>query len=228
MSTPNIDEAVSAVPPARIRLERKHPLAIRWMHWINFPVLFTMIWSGLLIYWNDSDNAYQHPHRPYRIGIGRLTLFRFFPDWFYKVLHVPYHVTQGLGYHFFFMWVFALIASLWIPVFTTMDGPALKRSRIFARVAPPYSAAQPVVSHGELRGRGADSCVRTHRRFYDDSESSQANDKGISASDLWRTGPGLSGTRHHARKWHTAIARWLDSRQTRSASSACSRGYPIC
>jgi hypothetical protein len=30
----------------RIRLQRKHPLAIRWMHWINFPILFTMVWSG--------------------------------------------------------------------------------------------------------------------------------------------------------------------------------------
>ena len=54
----------------------KHPLAIRWMHWINFPVLFTMIWSGLLIYWNDSDNAYQHPHAVYRVGVGSLTLVR--------------------------------------------------------------------------------------------------------------------------------------------------------
>ena len=26
------------IPNAGIRLERKHPLAIRWMHWINFPV----------------------------------------------------------------------------------------------------------------------------------------------------------------------------------------------
>src|SRR6266702_6006807 len=85
-----------------IRLERKHPLAIRWMHWINFPVLFTMIWSGILIYWNDSDNAYRHPHAIYRIGLGKLTLIRLFPDWFYKWLNVPYHVTQGLGYHFFF------------------------------------------------------------------------------------------------------------------------------
>src|ERR1700733_12051036 len=33
------------VSPA-IRLDKKHPLAIRWMHWINFPVLFTLIWSG--------------------------------------------------------------------------------------------------------------------------------------------------------------------------------------
>jgi hypothetical protein len=56
---------------ASIRLEKKHPLAIRWMHWINFPVFFTMVWSGLLIYWNDSDNAYQHPHAVYRIGQGK-------------------------------------------------------------------------------------------------------------------------------------------------------------
>jgi hypothetical protein len=37
-----------------IEIERKHSLAIRWMHWINFPLLFTMIWSGILIYWADS------------------------------------------------------------------------------------------------------------------------------------------------------------------------------
>ena len=106
---------------ATIRLEKKHPLAIRWMHWINFPVLFTMIWSGLLIYWNDSDNAYHHPHRVYRIGIGNVTAFRFFPDWFYRALHVPYHVTQGLGYHFFFMWFFALNGIAWV-MYTALSG----------------------------------------------------------------------------------------------------------
>ena len=37
---------IPSVEPA-IYLDRKHPIAIRWMHWINFPVLFTMIWSGL-------------------------------------------------------------------------------------------------------------------------------------------------------------------------------------
>ena len=102
-------EEISELPVATmVRLEKKHLLAIRWMHWINFPVLFTMIWSGILIYWNDSDNVYQHPHAIYRIGLGKLTLLRFFPAWFYKDLNVPYHVTQGLGYHFFFMWIFAL------------------------------------------------------------------------------------------------------------------------
>jgi len=93
---------------AAIYLDRKHLLAIRWMHWINFPVLFVMIWSGLLIYWNDSDNAYKHPHALYRVGVGNFTLFRFFPAWFWKLIDGPYHVTQGLGTHFFFMWIFAI------------------------------------------------------------------------------------------------------------------------
>ena len=98
-------EQLTAEP---VHLERKHLLGIRWMHWVNFPVLFTMIWSGLLIYWNDSDNAYEHPHRVYRVGLGSVTLFRFFPDWFYTLIHAQYNVTKGLGYHFFFMWIFAL------------------------------------------------------------------------------------------------------------------------
>ena len=100
--------AASSAEP--LVLERKHPLAIRWMHWFNFPVLFTMIWSGLLIYWNDSDNAYRHPHAVYRVGVGGLTVFRFFPAWFYtnRFWDMRYLVTEGLGYHFFFMWLFAL------------------------------------------------------------------------------------------------------------------------
>ena len=104
-TTPAADELV---------LARKHPLAIRWMHWINFPVLFTMIWSGLLIYWNDSDNAYKYAHRVYRVGLGSFTLFRFFPDWFYNFLNVPYQVTKGLGYHFFFMWIFAINGIVYV------------------------------------------------------------------------------------------------------------------
>jgi len=108
MTQTNAEETPKPAVVPQIRLERKHPLAIRWMHWLNFPVLFTMIWSGVLIYWNDSDNAYRHPHSIYRIGIGPLTILRLFPDWFYQKLQVPYHVTQGLGYHFFFMWIFAL------------------------------------------------------------------------------------------------------------------------
>jgi thiosulfate reductase cytochrome b subunit len=107
-------EEVATEPQATIRLEKKHPLAIRWMHWVNFPVLFTMIWSGLLIYWNDSDNAYQHPHAVYRVGVGSLTLVRLFPSWFWKAINAPYRVTEGLGYHFFFMWLFAINGLLYV------------------------------------------------------------------------------------------------------------------
>ena len=109
------DPTLKAETP-ELALERKHPLAIRWMHWINFPVLSTMIWSGLLIYWNDSDNAYQHPHAVYRVGLGHLTLVRFFPDWFYTnhLWDVRYKVTTGLGYHFFFMWLFALNGIVYV------------------------------------------------------------------------------------------------------------------
>ena len=97
-----------------IQLDRKHPLAIRWMHWVNFPVLFTMIWSGLLIYWNDSSPTQGHAHQVYRIGIGSFTLIRLFPDWFWKLIDAPYKVTEGLGYHFFFMWLFAINGVLYV------------------------------------------------------------------------------------------------------------------
>ena len=106
---------------ATLRLEPKHPLAIRWMHWVNFPVLFLMIWSGLWIYWNDSDNAYKHPHAVYRVGLGHFTLFRFFPDWFYKLLNIQYHVTQGLGNHLFFMWIFAANGVAYV-LYTWLSG----------------------------------------------------------------------------------------------------------
>ena len=54
-------------------LEKKHPLAVRWFHWINIPLLFVMLWSGLLIYWANDV---------YRLGWGDSTLIHFFPDWF--------------------------------------------------------------------------------------------------------------------------------------------------
>jgi thiosulfate reductase cytochrome b subunit len=119
-ATAPVEAPPQPVAPS-IRLEKKHPLAIRWMHWVNFPVLFTMIWSGMLIYWNDSDNAYKHPHAVYRVGIGPFTLIRFFPEWFWKAINAPYHVTEGLGYHFFFAWIFALNGLAYV-LYTLLSG----------------------------------------------------------------------------------------------------------
>jgi thiosulfate reductase cytochrome b subunit len=107
--------------PAHLRLERKHPLAIRWMHWINFPVLLIMILSGMRIYWNTTDNAHLHPHSVYRIGFGSYTVLRIFPEPVWNALHIPWHVTQGLGDHFFFMWIFAINGIAYV-FYTILSG----------------------------------------------------------------------------------------------------------
>src|ERR1700753_2263744 len=115
----------STPPPGKsepsIRLAEKHPTAIRWMHWINFPLLFIMIWSGLLIYRADSIPPGTHQREVYRIGIGSWTLFRLFPDWFWKALDAPYRLTEGLGYHFFFMWLFAANGLVYV-LYTWFSG----------------------------------------------------------------------------------------------------------
>ncbi|RYC69025.1 cytochrome b/b6 domain-containing protein [Spirosoma sordidisoli] len=87
------------------RIVHKHPLAIRWFHWINFPVLFIMIWSGLLIYW-----AYD----PYKIVLGDWTLISFFPDGFYKALGLSRRLAEGMAWHFVFMWLFLLNGLLYV------------------------------------------------------------------------------------------------------------------
>src|ERR1041385_6463177 len=80
-------------------LEAKHPRAIRWFHWINFPLLAIMIWSGLMIYWANDV---------YRIGAGSFTLLHFFPDWFYRATNIGHALPEGMAWHFLFMWLFAL------------------------------------------------------------------------------------------------------------------------
>ncbi len=81
------------------KIKQKHPLAIRWFHWINFPVLAIMMWSGLLIYWANAV---------YRIGWGDKTILKLFPKSFYDLLKVPFRLAEGMSLHFVFMWIFAL------------------------------------------------------------------------------------------------------------------------
>ncbi|WP_309715437.1 cytochrome b/b6 domain-containing protein [Armatimonas sp.] len=52
------------------RIVKKHPLAIRWFHWINFPVLALMIWSGTLILWANDTYATQLYQSGYRVLHG--------------------------------------------------------------------------------------------------------------------------------------------------------------
>jgi thiosulfate reductase cytochrome b subunit len=94
------------------RLESKHPRAIRWMHWINVPVLCVMIWSGLLIYWANDV---------YVLGLGGVNLFHFFPDWFYRVLGLEHALAAGMAYHFTFMWLFAVNGLAYV-LYTFISG----------------------------------------------------------------------------------------------------------
>src|SRR5258708_5765155 len=94
------------------RLEKKHPPAIRWFHWINFPVLMIMIWSGFLIYWANDV---------YRIGYSSHTLFKFFPDWFYDRLNLKQRLAEGMAWHFMFMWFFAINGMLYV-LYTAFSG----------------------------------------------------------------------------------------------------------
>jgi hypothetical protein len=70
------------------RLEEKHPLAIRWFHWVGFPLLLPMVWSGVLVYWANDV---------YRVGLGGITLFHFFPDWVYVRLGIPQRLAEGMA-----------------------------------------------------------------------------------------------------------------------------------
>jgi thiosulfate reductase cytochrome b subunit len=84
------------------RLEKKHPLAIRWFHWLNFPLLSVMIWSGTLIYW--AHDAY--------IKI---------PEAFAERFHIGFRLAEGMGWHFTFAWLFALNGLAYV-LYTAFSG----------------------------------------------------------------------------------------------------------
>ncbi|MEO6917356.1 MAG: cytochrome b/b6 domain-containing protein [Chitinophagaceae bacterium] len=94
------------------KIIKKHPLYLRWFHWVNFPILGVMIWSGILIYWANDV---------YKIGFGNTTLLKFFPKSFYQALDVPFRLGEGMAYHFIFMWIFILNGIFYV-LFTIFSG----------------------------------------------------------------------------------------------------------
>lgn len=98
--------------PEEVVAVEKHPRAIRWMHWVNFPLLTLMIYSGLRIYWAEDV---------YRIGLGDTTLFAFFPEAFYTLLQLDFNLANGMAWHFFFGWFFVINGALYL-TFTVVTG----------------------------------------------------------------------------------------------------------
>jgi len=85
---------------------------MRWFHWVNFPILMVMIWSGILIYWANDI---------YKITIGKTLVFHFFPDAFYKYFNISSRLAEGMAFHFLFMWFFAINGLLYV-TYTIISG----------------------------------------------------------------------------------------------------------
>ena len=79
-------------------LERKHPAAIRWFHWINFPLLAVMVWSGAMIYWANQVYLIKLPKN-----------------------FLAYRLAEGMAFHFFFMWFFAINGVAYV-IYTIVSG----------------------------------------------------------------------------------------------------------
>jgi thiosulfate reductase cytochrome b subunit len=94
------------------KIIHKHPLAIRWFHWLNFPLLFVMIWSGLLIYWANGI---------YKIQIGDTVFFKFFPKGFYEFFGLSKQLAKGMAWHFATMWLFTINGILYF-LYTLISG----------------------------------------------------------------------------------------------------------
>jgi thiosulfate reductase cytochrome b subunit len=94
------------------KMVKKHPLWMRWFHWINFPILIVMTWSGLLIYWANDI---------YKLGWGNTTVLKFFPQSFYDALHLNYKLAEGMAFHFVFMWLFFVNGFFYV-MYTIISG----------------------------------------------------------------------------------------------------------
>jgi thiosulfate reductase cytochrome b subunit len=71
-----------------------------------------MIWSGLLIYWANDV---------YEVSVANVSLFHFFPDWFYRAFELEHSLATGMAYHFTFAWFLAINGLLYV-LYTLLSG----------------------------------------------------------------------------------------------------------
>lgn len=75
---------------AQVIVRSKHRLWVRWTHWVHFPLLALMLYSGAQIYW--SNDAYTP----------------FIPGKVYEWLGLDHRLADGMALHFALMWLFLL------------------------------------------------------------------------------------------------------------------------
>lgn len=128
----------------KLKIINKHSWPLRWCHWLNFFLLFLMIWSGILIYW--ADQAY-------------LVI----PENIAERFNLDHRLAEGMGWHFFIMWPFAINGLLYV-IYLLVSGewkflfpdrqclgeiiPVILHDLKLRKMAPPirgkYNAAQRV------------------------------------------------------------------------------------
>lgn len=127
-----------------ITIIEKHSRILRWTHWINFPLLSIMIWSGVLIYW--ANDAY-------------ITI----PENVSTFFSINNRLAEGMAWHFFVMWLYVingmvyltymLISSEWktlVPTKTTFKQvlPVILYELKLIKHAPPlegkFNSAQKI------------------------------------------------------------------------------------
>ncbi|MEM8707129.1 MAG: cytochrome b/b6 domain-containing protein [Actinomycetota bacterium] len=114
MNAATDDDAAPDAPPAPTqKAVLRHRRGNRWMHWINFPLIVIMIWSGLRIYWAEQEWAF---------GILDWELFAFFPDGFNEALGLNRKLARGLAFHLSFGWLLTINGAAYLTYLATTGG----------------------------------------------------------------------------------------------------------
>ena len=118
--------SASLVEPGVLVVKRHHTL-VRWSHWLNVPLLFGLVLSGISIYW--SSPIYQHKADPVTgnfdvaadIGIwicahvpGQRN-YASPPDWLYNHMSLgPGLLARALRLHWFCAYLFMLNGTVYV------------------------------------------------------------------------------------------------------------------
>jgi thiosulfate reductase cytochrome b subunit len=86
-----------------VEIINKHPLWLRVLHWLGFPCIAMMVWSGLMIYWANRE------YTP------------FIPDSLYRVLQIDHRLAEGMAIHFTLGWLVVLVGTTYL-FFTFASG----------------------------------------------------------------------------------------------------------
>jgi thiosulfate reductase cytochrome b subunit len=111
--------------PTTARIVSKHHALVRWTHWINVPLLFGLIASGLAIYWAAPvfvrPVTSPHHSRDYLMDFGRAIANTLHDDagdprlWIYNHFSLGAHMlASSLQLHWLLAYLFMLNGALYV------------------------------------------------------------------------------------------------------------------